>query len=580
MIDDGKRTIKFHVENSIKFAKNNLRKTIATVALSTALVGTSLNSAGCSFSQENVTIAKAIDLEDDEYEGVVPVLDEDEELIGTVPNEDLVIVYGKIKKGDKLVPVAVISTAGETLTGYIASEYLEELGQISEEALEEYNVIYSVDSSNGVNVRSSAEIVDDNLVSGLADGEQVLGKGEIVESEDNSTYTWVPVLYIGEDSVQEGYICSDYLIEQDDISIEEEIIMVVNTGGIDLNVRTDADVNSEKITTIENGTEISISVTAIEEMISNGGHDWVKITLEDGTEGYVAYEYLEDVENIVGIDVSSLGISDSNSLRELLTASGGAIESTIDEKDTSDIEGKINFVYIRLGASGYGTNFSQITDNNLEEFVSICEEYGVPYGFYYYSTAITKEESELEAEYIKELIESLGTLKFNELPIALDYELSNNATTDRQYGLELTEVKAYLAYLVEKEYGQTIVYGNIKSLYNNPIVNLETYSDLIDECYYNEYGVEVDTGERVVWLAYPREEVSSKTEAKYNIISESATAIMEQTLLDVYIQGVGVDVDVIGRSAFELIKSQYEEIVYKEEIENEIKINNDENELV
>ena len=272
----------------------------------------------------------------------------------------------------------------------------------------------------------------------------------------------------------------------------------------------------------------------------------------------------------MGIDISALGISDSNSLRELLIASGGAIESTIDEKDTSDIEGKINFVYIRLGASGYGTNFSQIADENLEEFVAICEEYGVPYGFYYYSTAITKEESELEAEYIKKLIESLGNLKFNELPIALDYEISNNEVADRQYDLTLTEVKAYLAYLVEKEYGKTIVYGNIESLYSNPIVNLETYSDLIDECYYNEYGVEVDTGNRVVWLAYPREEMLLKAEENYNIISESATAIMEQTLQNVDIQGAGVDVNVIGRSAFELLKSQYEEIVYIAEIENEL----------
>ena len=85
---------------------------------------------------------------------------------------------------------------------------------------------------------------------------------------------------------------------------------------------------------------------------------------------------------------------------------------------------------------GYGKEFRELENEQLKDQVKKCEELGIPYGFYYYSTSTTKSEANIEYENIIEEFEDLGDLKYNLLPFAIDVELGGNGdiTKDRQYG--------------------------------------------------------------------------------------------------------------------------------------------------
>ena len=82
-----------------------------------------------------------------------------------------------------------------------------------------------------------------------------------------------------------------------------------------------------------------------------------------------------------------------------------------------------------MAATGYGI-FSQ-TDTDIEDvkkLVAVCEKHQVPYGLYYYSQALSKEEANQEIEWIKNklgIISELGDLKYNLLPFYLDYEIGD-----------------------------------------------------------------------------------------------------------------------------------------------------------
>lgn len=669
------------VDKEYKGAKDSLGRRLKAIAFA-ALLGIG----GVSLyvnTQDEVTIARAVDQAEDEYDGVVPMLDAEGNCIGTIADGSYIVIDGEIGADEKLVSAVAISEDGESIAGEISSKYVEKVKRISRKKIEKYDTIYTVIPEEGVNIRSSAKISDDNKIGAVVAGEQVLGTTKLLP-EDNK-FMWVPVLYINEKEVVEGYIRADFLEKQNSLEVSEqeeeteevrikmivdtskdssvplklrsekvryrgniiteipdgtivyalsknteendsidwrrveytsadgktyegwvsagflreynEIVKVVDTskaGKRPLNVRKSADVTSEKIAEIENGTKISILEADIEARQTVGNHEWVKITLTDGTEGYVAYEYLKDVKTkkkivsnseivknvlenkslapngrVVGIDIGS-NVS-GKQLEDLLTAKGGAIENTtsrvIDWKngnpvyadaDTSDISGKINYVYIKLGASGYGDfgdKFSILANDNYREQAEVCEKLGIPYGFYYYSTSRTTEEAKKEADFIQKEIDSLDSRDYNLLPIALDYELCSGSS-DRQYGLDLTNVKAYLANLVEPEFGKTIVYGGGRSLSptsSERIVDIDKYND------------KLQTGDCVVWLATPRKSegytMYDSSQKAYNAINAQASVNIEQTLLDAKVRGANIDVDVMDENVYnQMINNQYEDL--------------------
>ena len=403
---------------------------------------------------------------------------------------------------------------GNFLKGHIDPTDYTPVMKMTEEQMSHYD-IRQVISNAPANVRSSGEIRDDNKISTVLSGDYVLASDEITSENDKE---WLPTISINDGVLYQGYMREDVIREID--SFEElndrsdeniENMMYVDTSSdnyIPLNLRTSPTTGSSDniITKIPYGSIIE-NLGIVEK---DGNRNWVAIryTTPEGSsyDGWIVENYLsqemvpekptlEEVQystnasgNITGIDVSKMS---ANDLRNLLQ---GQIPKTVDTAhgsfDSSQLAGDINYVYMKIGASTY--NKGDITplpyDNYIEQ-VQVCEELGVPYGFYYYSTAITVEEAELELACIQERLENLREqydLKCNKLEIAVDFELSG--ANDRQYKgniKEKTEAKAALinGLLQQGLCKDVLIYGPsrvMKSSQADQIIDLEYLHSKLD----------------------------------------------------------------------------------------------------
>lgn len=619
------------------------------------------------------TIAKVVDYSGDEYDGKMPIYDENGKLIAEIDENSLVVTISKLPKDEsERVYVGAINSNGESIIGQTERRYLEEVQKVDKDKIEEYSTVYTVIPDSGVNIRKSAEVSGDNKLGAIECGEQVLGAAKL-QASDNE-FLWVPVMYINEEEVVEGYIRSDLLRENgeiEDVNIIDEkedesndrnnkIPMIVDTskessvdlklrsdtkldkyniiaeipngtvinaigsniktsdaidwreveytdkdgkvytgwvsnsflkeydvvemkvdtakeGRVNLNVRRDPGTGYPKVAEIEHGTVLKIPKANFEDIKNVDGVDWILVTLSDGTSGYVSCEYLKEVEkekskesenidsteiveevidkrvvsksgNVVGIDVAD-GVS-GNELEALLTDKNVIKDQTArisyyDENgksvyanaNTSDIAGNINFVYIKLGASGYGNFVTLLNDNYLDQ-AAVCEKYGIPYGFYYYSTCLDNDEARIEADAINKALDSMKSRKYNLLPLAIDVELASGSS-DRQWGKDVTEAKAYLANLVEPTQGKTILYGGGRSISSS---SPECVLDI------NRYNKLLESGESDVWLATPRTDdggISNDTQKYISTISKVADITISQTVLDARINNTGIDINMI-----------------------------------
>ena len=75
----------------------------------------------------------------------------------------------------------------------------------------------------------------------------------------------------------------------------------------------------------------------------------------------------------------------------------------------------VDFVILRCG---YGTNTTDKDDVKWEEYVTACEQYGIPYGVYLYSYATTSSAIDSEVAHIKRLLKGHTP----SLPVYLDME--------------------------------------------------------------------------------------------------------------------------------------------------------------
>ena len=636
------------------------------------------------------TIAKVVDYSGDEYDGKMPIYDENGKLIAEIDENSLVVTISKLPKDEsERVYVGAINSNGESIIGQTERRYLEEVQKVDKDKIEEYSTVYTVIPDSGVNIRKSAEVSGDNKLGAIECGEQVLGAAKL-QASDNE-FLWVPVMYINEEEVVEGYIRSDLLRENgeiEDVNIIDEkenesndrnnkIPMIVDTskessvdlklrsdtkldkyniiteipngtvinaigsniktsdaidwreveytdkdgkvytgwvsnsflkeydvvemkvdtakeGRINLNVRRDPGTGYPKVAEIEHGTVLKIPKANFEDIKNVDGVDWILVTLSDGTSGYVSCEYLKEVEkekskesenidsteiveevidkrvvsksgNVVGIDVAD-GVS-GNELEALLTDKNVIKDQTArisyyDENgksvyanaNTSDIAGNINFVYIKLGASGYG-NFATLLNDNYLDQAAVCEKYGIPYGFYYYSTCLDNDEARIEADAINKALDSMKSRKYNLLPLAIDVELASGSS-DRQWGKDVTEAKAYLANLIEPTQGKTILYGGGRSISSS---SPECVLDI------NRYNKLLESGESDVWLATPRTDdggISNDTQKYISTISKVADITISQTVLDARINNTGIDINMIDDEEYKkMIQRQGEEIV-------------------
>ena len=387
-----------------------------------------------------------------------------------------VLVEGEIHEGKNYA--FAFDQTGSRIEGYIDSQILKSNIEMDKEEIDDY-VLYQVVSEEG------AQLVQyDEKTTSISYGDFVIGR----EEHDESVY----VLYPSGDEILRGEIDEKALEIVNELSAEQhkdEYLekVVVNTSMENyagLSFRSSPDEEKYSIMMkIPNGTVLN---TTGETTIANGRH-WTKVEYE-GQLGWVATEYLEEfvikeavieneeidqeeeqeeevkeeyVENsgiknmsgnVTGIDVSEIN---PNQLR-LLLENGIPTEVIADKLgniNTYAVAGDINFVHIKLGASSYGNGEIEIIDyNKYEQTVKICEELGIPYGFYYYSTATTVEEAEIEAEHIEQVMEKLRNkydMKYNILPMTIDKELTGK--DDRQYGKDITDATAYLINTMQSE---------------------------------------------------------------------------------------------------------------------------------
>jgi len=193
------------------------------------------------------------------------------------------------------------------------------------------------------------------------------------------------------------------------------------------------------------------------------------------------------IGNVIGIDVNK---GETYLLEEILLSKNSIKNQTVGEDgdifDTTEVAGKIGFVYIKIGSSSYSkeNNFSIIPNVIYSTYAAVCEKYQIPYGFYYYSTAITEEEANKEYDTIVERLSELENSKYNVLPIAIDVELADDLKKDRQVGHDVTSVKAVLANKLYEKYGKTVLYtsGRTASIEKeNRIIDLVAYKSAIKE---------------------------------------------------------------------------------------------------
>lgn len=362
---------------------------------------------------------------------------------------------------------------GNFLKGQLDFESFSHATQLTEKQMANFN-FYQVVSDSPANVRASGEISNDNVISTVNPGDYVLAYKAETPQYDGE---WLPTLSIYDGNLYAGYMREDiikevgtveavnYRTEQNMENIENNLMVDTSKDDyIPLKLRTEP--GQEVITEIPYGSFVQLLGET--QQYANKSWDLVNYQTPDGNQykGWVASKYLTNevvqeqpgpkvvngvrlnsTGNVTGIDVSTLS---PNALREVLqNGISDYTRSVHGTFDTSQLAGDIGYVYIKIGASTFGTGDLKTIDyNNYIEQVAICEELGVPYGFYYYSTAITVEEANMELNCIQDRIEGLRQcydMKHNLLEIAVDVELYDSS--DRQYRgniIEQTEAKAAL----------------------------------------------------------------------------------------------------------------------------------------
>jgi len=524
--------------------------------------------------------------------------------IGTLAEGEFVFGGENIVSKDNdfmWVPIFYVSD-GELQKAYVCSDYVDRIdgkGKTSQKENEVEKKVVDTSNANFVdlNLRSARVINPESLIVGIPHGEVVetTGKDEIVENG----VKWIEIKYKAKDGKEYiGYVSEGYL---NDYDLVEYVVDIEEHNGNKLNVREEPGLKSDVIAAIEDGTHLKVQKSNIENTREVDDIEWVRVNLKDGSSGYVASQYLKeykeekenskDEENVsaerideilknvrvnengkvVGIDVSGMS---PETLRNLLT-NGDAIPescySFLDGKthNTKDVSGKIDYVYIRIGARGYG-KAGKMVDNgdNYVRQAEVCEELGIPYGFYFYDTSLNTDEAEEDIVFIEKLLGEVENRNYNLLPFAIDVELEKGS---RLQGQDVTDVMAYLANRIEPKVGKTVLYTDARHL-------AECKDKLID---INSYNSQLVSGPTKVWLVGMRdadtEKIIKERQNKINEISGDTDIWMSQCLLDMQLipdSNEKADINIIDESRFREILEEKANSS-KKKIGNIAKINTD-----
>lgn len=446
---------------------------------------------------DRVPIVLLKDIADDEYENGVPAIDSNGETVIIDPNT-VAVIDENLDNDSKTSMVYTISPTGEMIQVEVSNEYLSEACMMSNEELDELTEnTYEVTGTGEigeVNVRNNMEVTEDSKIGTLPEGARVLGGSKI--SSEETGMEWVPVLYTDSSGkIVQAYIAGDYLRE---------------LGKTDL--------------------DIQIEESKPEDSKPEDGRDKV----EEVMSGVVPNRN----GSLTGIDVSSEVTADA--LRSMLLSDSGISESVTYRSganyDTGDIAGKISYVYIEIGASGYvgGTPLEQGNARYIEQ-AQVCEELGVPYGFYYFSQAIEEKEAEAEVEDFKrklaEFKSQTGELHYMVLPPALDVEsgVDRYGTAYRVNGHNVTDaVIRWIQKAEEDGLGMPILYTTVWDV------------GCSEESMVNADRVNSELGRKVpIWIVGMRtqnggiKQVDPGVQARINdLIGGGGIVIMKQSVID------------------------------------------------
>lgn len=484
---------------------------------------------------------------------------------------DLIVVLGDLNENGNNNVIITLEN-GEVLQGKMHGKNLQSYKEITEDMVGNYDTIYRItDKEKFVNFRSSPEINENNILSQILSGEYVVGGSSNVEG-------WSDVLYVNELGMQEGFISSDLLVEVGNVEKTKGITKkygVINASEDDKATVTlrslPRTIQGEVISEIPNGAIVKIIIN--EQGENPEFEDWeywlrIEYTSNDGNvnRGYVESKYVKDYQipisinnagGVTGIDVS--GISPEQ-LKELLNdgISNVVYDGNGKEYNTSNYSGPINYVMIKLGASAYGQSNTEISLENGNIFenhgwiekAKICEQMGISYGFYYYSTAINQIEAEEEFRFIKDEISEYkdkNNSEFNLMPFAVDIEVKPN---DRQRSIlnpdgslkivdkaDVTDAKAILTNLCYNEFGDVMIYiGGNTCLSDEAIIDFYNFT--------NRLNPEID---KKVWMAGSDNQDGSTPENTQNYSQQiegyGYDIIMRQVSIDVNNNGKLVDIN-------------------------------------
>lgn len=445
-------------------------------------------------------------------------------VIGTINEGDLVIGGDRVVAKDNdfmWIPVIYIDEEGNLAKAFICNDYLTMLGEIDLVKEDTDTKTMKVHTDGGdLNLRSETELDESNIIVTIPNNSIVIKLPE--KEKVANSYKWTKIRYTdSEGNTFEGWAANDYIKEA------ELVKMRVDTskdGKINLNVRKEPSTSSKKVASIEHDTVIEVPEEYIENRVhdENNNREWMRVDLKDGTFGYVDYSYLKrehakskddktvegvltqkeldeifekmsvrSTGNVVGID--SVAYTPEQ-LEELLT-SKNAIPSEVyyqgsERYDTSDIQGKVDFVLISVGARGWGEAGNMVdSGDKYKKLAEVCEKHKIPYGFYFYSTALTFEEADEEINYCRNAINSIEDRKYNLLPLIADFETltirdedGNITAQSRLIGNDVTDVAAYWLNQSEKYFGKTMIYTAPRNMTEGGydyIINLQRLNEKV-----------------------------------------------------------------------------------------------------
>ncbi|MDO5002934.1 MAG: SH3 domain-containing protein [bacterium] len=484
--------------------------------------------------------------------------------------------------------------------GYIVSDYVIPTDYDSIKG-KRFNVNLGT-GATPLKLRSDAN-TNSEIIYNMNNGEEVVLIPN-VSSYSDGTYDWFYVAVNTQEGVRTGYVAATwynaddvhhYLIESptnenysstnNDSAKKSPIIMkIVDTSkahNIDLKLRKEPSLDGEIVSNIENGTTVYTTKDSIEEPTKKDNIEWLKVSLINGTTGYVASQYLTDIEKDYQLDNNSesstinfdaegskqgyFGIDVQN------TISASAFENLVSNSYdynsvgysvSKDLTGmtEAKFVIFKLGATYTSRSSEQAilaSENysylsNLQSMVAVCEEKQIPYGFYYYSQATDENDINIEANFIKNALTNLSTGDYFVLPVAIDVEdqiYVNGNNVDTRVALSASiNGKSYQTNILNKLMNRVRDENDVEVI---SYLSRSSYSRLINQD-------ELDKiNQKNPWIVDPSSPHSADFAMNYQNVSENAS--IRQIALDGNVKGgFFIDVNFIDKNYFEKILKKHD----------------------